>query len=146
MLEVVEAEVLGLDIEERRDDLEVEMKLLYFISWIRTWKQHSDLRATLKIGLTYCPPPRNNWRLAYFYVVKQIPWSLLYKTRREIVFRARVSDEVAEFLVKLSDEKGPSHVKHDELIEFLSCMPKIEEVKRFYEVKKLARTLKDIWR
>ena len=122
------------------------MKLLYFISWIRRWKQHSDLRATLKIGLTYYPPPRNNWRLAYFYVVKQIPWLLLYKTRREVVFRARVPDEVAEFLATLSDEKGPSYVKRDELIEFLGCMPEIEEVKRLYEVKKLARTLKNIWR
>ena len=126
--------------------MEVEVKFLYLISWIRRWKQHSDLCTTLKIGLTYCPPPRNNWRLAYFYVVKRIPWLLLYKTRREVVFCARVPDEVAEFLATLSNEKGPSHVKSDELIEFLGRMPKIEEVKRFYEVKKLARTLKNIWR
>ena len=122
------------------------MRKIYLIIEIRSWKQYSSLDVETKIGLTCCSPPRNNWRLAYAYILKQVPWRLIYQTRREAAFYAEVPDEVAEFLATLSDEKGPSYVKRDELVEFLNCMPEIEEVKRFYEVKKLARTLKNFWR
>lgn len=145
MLEMVEIEIPRLGAEERRMVWRF-MRNIYLVIKIKSWKQYSNLHLETVIGLTSCAPPRNNWRFAYAYILKRIPWRLIYQTRREAAFHAEVPDEVARFLATLSDEKGPSHVKRDELIEFLNGMPKIEEVREFYELKKLTRTLKDIWR